>query len=237
MTRALTRATGAVALAALVIALVASPAHAAAYRYWTYWQAAPTAAAWTFSTQGAGTAVPADGAVEGWAFGVTTDSASPEDAPSTLPDFAAICADTPAWADGKRVALVIDPGSPALAPDGEVPPPPVTACVVADPDATGYEILRSVADVRTDNGLVCGVAGYPSAECAPVLDDAQAAELLAEASASPAAAPISGTDSDVPDDDGGGGTPVATIAVVLLLIVGVATAVAISRRRREVPDA
>lgn len=249
MTRAITRATGALALVALVIALVPSPAHAAAYRYWTYWQAAPAAVAWSFATQGPGTAVPVDGAVEGWAFGVTTDSASPTDAPATLPDFTAVCADTPAQPDSKRVALVVDPGPAAIAPDGQSPPAPLTICVVAEPDASGYEILRSVAEVRTDNGLVCAVAGYPAGECAPVLDDAEAAEVLAAASVaastavasgspSASASPLDGMDGSTSATESSSGTPLATILVVALLVIGVGAWIVLSRRRhREVLDA
>ena len=174
MTRTTARSAGALALAVLAVVLVANPAQAAAYRYWTYWQAPAGASAWAFATQGPGTAVPADGAVEGWAFGVTTASADPDDAPAALPDFVAVCGDTAVQPDSKRVALVIDPGPAAVAPDGDTPPPPRTTCVVAAEDATGYEILRSVVEVRTESGLVCGVDGYPSTECAPVLDDAEA---------------------------------------------------------------
>ena len=132
---------------------------------------------------------------------------------------------------------------------------PMTAvlatCVVAEPDASGYEILRSVAEVRTENGLVCAVAGYPTGECAPVLDDAEAAAVLAAASAeaalasaSPAATvtPVDGMDVDGSDgvaaDSSSGGTPLATIAVVALLVIGVGVWIAVSRRRnRQVPDA
>ena len=65
MTRTTVRAAAALAAAVVAIVLVTSPAQAAAYRYWTYWQAPVGAAAWTFGTQGPGTSVPADGAVEG----------------------------------------------------------------------------------------------------------------------------------------------------------------------------
>lgn len=229
MTRTIARSGSALALTVLAVVLVATPADAAAYRYWTYWQAPVGAAAWTFATQGPGTAVPDDGAVEGWAFGITTASADPDDAPATAPDFAVICGDTAAQPDRKRVALVIDPGPAAVAPDGDTAPPPRSTCVVADPDATGYEILRSVVEVRTESGLVCGVDGYPTAECAPVLDDAEAQALLAAVSAEPAAA-ADAPSADAPaaeaDEAAAGtdsGSPTATIVVVGgLALVGVA---------------
>jgi hypothetical protein len=238
MMRTTARAAGALALALLAVVLVAAPAHAAAYRYWTYWQSPTGSAAWAFATQGAGTWVPADGDVEGWAFGITTASADPEDAPGAAPDFAAICASTPAEPDRKRVALVIDAGPAAVAPDGDTPPPASSTCVVAAPDATGYEILRSVVEVRTDNGLVCGLGGYPSTECAPVLDDEQAAELLALANSAEqasATAPETDVPADAslpaaPDAPADGGSPIATIAVVGGLAA--VTGVLVLRRRR-----
>lgn len=223
MTRTTVRAAAALAAAALAVVLVTSTVHAAAYRYWTYWQAPVGAAAWAFSTQGPGTSVPADGAVEGWSFAVSTESAGSDDAPATLPDFADICDSTPVQLDSKRVALVIDPGPAALAPDGEVPPAPITTCIVIQADATGYDVLRSAATVRTGDGLVCAIGGYPARECAPVLDDAEADELLARAAAAdPAPSPLPSVTGLPTGPDGssgvGGGSPVATLLVAVALI-------------------
>ena len=94
------------------VVLVAAPAHAAAYRYWTYWQAPSGRSAWTFATQGPGTSVPADGSVEGWRFGVTTAvRATADDAPRHAARLRRrSAASTPAAAGRKRVALVVDPG-------------------------------------------------------------------------------------------------------------------------------
>ena len=224
-TRTSLRVTGALALVTMAGVLVAAPAQAAAYRYWTYWQAPVGASTWAFATQGPGTSVPVDGDVEGWAFGITTASADPDDAPAALPDFALICGGTPAEPDRKRVALVIDSGPAAVAPEGDTPPAPSTVCVVAAPDATGYAILRSVAEVRTEAGLICGVGGYPTAECAPVLADAEAQALLAAASAEPAATPPSAPTTAAEADSASAtdsGSPAALLAVVGgLALVGV----------------
>jgi hypothetical protein len=232
MTRAIARAAGALALALATVALVAAPAQAAAYRYWTYWQVPEGSTAWAFATQGPGTAVPTDGSVEGWSFGVTTESGNLDDAPSVAPDFAALCGGTPAQQGRKRVALVVDPGPAALAPTGQAPPPPIATCVVADDDATGYDLLRSVADIRTENGLVCGVAGYPIGECAPVLDEAEATALLAAASADPepTAAPSATGMPGAAGAASSAGSPVATIVVAALLIG--AAAYFVRRQRR-----
>lgn len=218
-TRTSLRVTGALALVTVVGVLVSAPAQAAAYRYWTYWQAPADATSWSFATQGPGTSVPADGAVEGWSFGITTESADPDDAPAATPDFAAVCGGTAVQPDAKRVALVIDFGPAAVAPDGDAPPASRSTCVVAATDATGYEILRSVVEVRTESGLICGVDGYPRAECAPVLDDTEAQALLAAAAESEATtqAPDAAA-SDTPPATApaatDSGSPAATIAVI-----------------------
>lgn len=172
--RAVPLRAGALALALTAVALIGAPAaHGAAFRYWTYWQG--DEGAWTFATAGPAARVPADGAVEGWRFAVTSQAADAADAPRTAASFAEICVDTPASPGTKRVALVVDPGEQGSAPDGQQPPAPIATCVQAEEDATGYALLRSVTDVRTDGGLICGIAGYPTGECAPVVDEADIA--------------------------------------------------------------
>ncbi len=125
--------------------------------------------------------------------------------------------------DAKRVALVIDSGPAGLAPDGETPPAPISTCIVIEPAASGYDVLRAAATVRTEDGLVCGIADYPARECATVLDDAEAAALLAAAEASdPTPSPLPSVTGlpTGPDGSGGvgGGSPLATLLVAVLLI-------------------
>lgn len=210
----------AVLVTSLVGAVFAAPAQAAAYRYWTYWQGAD--GGWRFATAGPASAIPADGAVEGWAFRVSGAAGDPDADPSVAPDFEAVCGTTPAEPERKRVALIIDSGTTAIAPSGQEPPAPVATCVVAEPDATGYDLLRSLADVRVEGGLVCGIAGYPTGECAPVLDDADVAALPSpslaatadpDSTASPTA-PAAATEADA----SGAGSPIATILVALVLV-------------------
>lgn len=164
---------GVVALVAAALATTAgaSLAHASAYRYWTYWTV--TDGAWVFAPSGPAFRIPADGTVEGWRFSVTSDDASSDDAPRPQPDFDAVCADATEKADMKRIALVVDYGEQAIAPAGQQAPESFATCVVIDDSATGYDVLRSVGDVRTDNGLICGVGGYPADECAPLIDEAE----------------------------------------------------------------
>jgi hypothetical protein len=226
----------ALAMALGVLAIAAgSPAQAAAYRYWTYWQA--DGASWAFATQGPATTVPDDGAVDGWRFAVTTQSGSVSDAPRTTPDFEAICGSTPAGADAKRVALIVDFGPAAIAPDGQAPPADIQSCAVVPVDASSFDVLQSVTTVRTDGGLICSLGDYPVGECAPILTDDEVADLESSAaSVAPAA-----TDAEVdagavtasqrePTDPG---SPVATIAVASLLIVGAAVGVVLGRRRER----
>jgi hypothetical protein len=162
--RARTRARRAAALllAAGVVALLAAPAAAAAYRFWGYFQWDGTT--WVFARQAPAETVPADGAVEGWRFAVGDEAATK--LPRAAGDFALICGDTAAADGQKRVAVVVDYGTPADAAEGAGEPPAARgACAVVDEQATGSETLAAVADQRVENGLVCGVDGWPASGC------------------------------------------------------------------------
>ncbi|MGC0332286.1 hypothetical protein RKD23_005276 [Streptomyces sp. SAI-170] len=153
-------------LAALLFtgAATAQSAHAAGYRYWSFWDR--DGARWVYATQGPATARPSDGDVQGFRFAVSEDSQD-ADQPRGTADFAAICADTPAQKGKKRVALLLDFGTPADAPSGETPPPARTACARVSPDATTAEALAAVAKpLRYDtNALLCAISGYPEQGC------------------------------------------------------------------------
>lgn len=215
----------AMTIAAVVASVVAPPsATAAAYRYWTYWQAPQ--GSWSFATAGPATTVPADGSVQGWRFAVTSAAGTASDAPRPRASFAEICADTPAVAGSKRVALVIDFGDPSEAPEGEQPPAATAECVVADADATGYAVLRSAVSVRTDDvGLICALADYPARGCAELVDEPVAA-TAAPASAAPAEA--AAATADDPST-----SPVPTIAAVAVIAAIAGAALAVARRRRS----
>ncbi|MFF1381039.1 SCO2322 family protein [Streptomyces sp. NPDC058308] len=151
-------------LAALAGILLAVPAQAAGYRYWSFWDR--DGGQWTYASQGPGTARPEDGAVQGFRFAVSEDS---KDAakPRGAADFEDICADTPAKDGRKRVALVVDFGTAGDAPGGETPPKPRTACAQVADDATSAEALASVAKpLRYDSkALLCAIDGYPKSGC------------------------------------------------------------------------
>lgn len=157
--------------------LAASPALASTYRYWSFWDGA--GGTWAYATQGPSSARPADGSVQGFHFVVSKDAADQAAPPRTAPDFAAICSATAPVTGKKRIALVIDFGTPAEAQAGETPPQdaPRTACAQVGPDATTAEALAEVAKPLRYNSaaLLCAVSGYPKQGCGePVADTATA---------------------------------------------------------------
>lgn len=150
-------------LAGLLLA-TASPAHAAGYRYWSFWDR--TGSTWTYATEGPSTAVPSDGDVQGFRFAVSEDSAD-ADTPRGTASFTAICGDTAARDGRKRVALVIDFGTASDAPSGEKPPARRTECAVVPRDATTAEALATTAKPLryNTNALLCAITGYPETGC------------------------------------------------------------------------
>lgn len=165
------RATVAALAAAVAVvvpsAVVPAVSQAAAYRYWSYWLG--TDAGWSFANVGPAFRVPADGTLEGWRFSVS--GVEGNRAPAFASDFEAVCGDTAVEDGRKRVAVVVDPGLAADAPDGEQVPGAWAMCVVAEPRATGYDVLRAAATVRAERGLICGIGGYPARGCADVIAD------------------------------------------------------------------
>jgi len=158
----------AVAVAVVVpSAVLPAASQAAAYRYWSYWLGAD--GGWAFSNVGPAFRSPADGTLEGWRFSVS--GVEGNHAPSFAADFEGVCGDTAPEDGRKRVAVVVDPGLAADAPEGEQPPGAWAMCVVAEPRATGYDVLRAAATVRAERGLICGIGGYPARGCADVIAD------------------------------------------------------------------
>jgi hypothetical protein len=151
-------------LAALALWASAAQAEAVGYRYWSFWER--DGHRWTYATQGPSTARPVDGDVQGFRFAVSEDSADAT-RPRGTADFDTICAGTPAAKGKKRVALVIDFGTPTDAPSGETPPARRTACARVSGDATTAEALAAVAKpLRYDtNALLCAISGYPGKGC------------------------------------------------------------------------
>lgn len=212
---------------ALTLLSVASPAQAAGYRYWSFWQAGAQGS-WAYATQGPATARPADGEVNGFRFAVSADSAD-STRPRTAPDFAALCADTPAKPGTKRIGVVIDFGIPADAPGGEAPPAPEqrTACARVDPAASSAEALAAVAKPLRYNSdaLLCAIAGYPESGCGEQIAAAKPTASQSPSHASPAS-PASGAQEDAQQDtqaaqDTEGGPSLGVLAgIVAVLALG-----------------
>lgn len=144
-----------------------APAQATGYRYWSFWQLA--GGTWRYAQVGPVVSQPEDGAVEGWRFTVSSAAVTGAGAkqPRGTADFAAICATTHAQEGRKRIALVIDFGTPGDAPGGDQPPPARTACARVPDDASSAEALAAVAKPLRYNSdsLLCAIAGYPKSGC------------------------------------------------------------------------
>ncbi|MFI6081074.1 SCO2322 family protein [Streptomyces sp. NPDC051217] len=198
---------------------VPGTAHAAGYRYWSFWE--NDGATWTYATQGPAIARPADGTVNGFRFAVSADS---QDAakPRRTPDFASVCGSTPAKPGVKRVAVVVDPGTRADAPDGETPPAPLAECARVDADATSADALAAVAKPLRYNSdaLLCGITGYPRSGCGEQISPA----------ATPTASRATGALQKPADDED---TPTLGILAGAAAVLALAAAATWQARRRR----
>ncbi|MFH8572404.1 SCO2322 family protein [Streptomyces sp. NPDC017993] len=201
-------------LAGTISGLAAAPAQAQEYRYWSFWNSkggsggsGGAAGSWAYATEGPATARPADGAVEGFRFTVSADSAAAA-GPRTAADFDAICQGTPAKENSKRVGVVIDFGSASDAPGGERPPKPRTHCAVVPEDASAGEVLAAVArPLRYDpHALLCAIADYPRSGCADRVGGSGDTGAEDEAGGKDEAAAGSGPDASAPSAERGSGT-------------------------------
>ncbi|MFI9718514.1 SCO2322 family protein [Streptomyces sp. NPDC052396] len=204
------RTAGALLIAGLLALLGLAPAQAAGYRYWSFWQSGGSG--WTYATQGPAQARPADGQSIGFRFAVSQDSADAAK-PRTAPAFGAVCDATPAQEGRKRVAVVLDFGTAADAPDRERPPAGRTACAQLPRDASAGDALAAVAKPLRYNSaaLLCAISGYPRAGCGEQVDGQQ-----------PATA----------GSAGGDGPSVGLIAAVAAVVVLGAAALWQARHRR-----
>ena len=236
-------------VAACLAALTVAPAHAAAYRYWGFYQL--TKGAWTFAQKGPAQTVPADGSVDGWRYAVADVDSTRY--PRGVLTFEQVCGSTPAQAGKKRVGLVLDFGRPADAAegaaDGATPPEPKALCAVVASDATSEAVLAAAGEVRTEKGLVCAVAGYPAKDCGGTVAKVSAAAKAADQPvtiAAPAATPSASATGSAPGSAGtdvaaapaagsSGGTVAAYViaAIVLLALIGYLLVRSRSRARRD----
>ncbi|MEU2440024.1 SCO2322 family protein [Streptomyces rubradiris] len=210
-----------VLVAALLLLVCAGRAGATGYRYWSFWER--TGDHWTYATQGPASLRPDDGTAQGFRFTVGADAAD-AGRPRGTADFDTICADTPAKSGSKRVALVLDFGTAADAPSGEIPPERRTVCARVPSDASTADALAAVAGpLRYDtNALLCAIAGYPHKGCG---------EQVSTDREPTAAAPESGSSESESESDSGPslGLPIGVGVVALLA----GAAIWQSRRRRD----
>ncbi|MFE7747524.1 SCO2322 family protein [Streptomyces sp. NPDC057428] len=214
---------------AVLTVLGAGGAQAAGYRYWSFWEG-DGGKGWTYATQGPSLVRPDDGAVQGFRFSVSEDSQDSA-RPRRAPDFGTVCAATPAKDGLKRVAVVIDPGTPADAPDGEKPSALRAACAQVAPDASAAEALASVAKpLRYDSAaMLCAISGYPRSGCGEQVADRGSDE--ATGAAEPSAANEDAGAAGSGDGDSGGPSAGVLTGVGAVLVLGLA-AVLQARRRR-----
>ncbi|MFI5665434.1 SCO2322 family protein [Streptomyces sp. NPDC051704] len=207
----------------LLTLLASSPALAAGYRYWSFWEG--SGGQWQYATQGPSTARPADGSALGFRFSVSQDAAAEAAKPRAAADFAAVCGATAAVEGRKRIAVVVDFGVPADAPAGDAPPQdaPRTACAQVAPDATAAEALAQAAKPLRYNSaaLLCAVSGYPKQGCGEPIADAQE-KPRADAAPKPSA--------QAEPADGG---PSTSLLVGLAAVAALAAAAVWQSRRRR----
>jgi hypothetical protein len=207
----------AVITAGFVLTFPAAPVLADSPAFWGYWHAdASNGGKWAFAQTGPASSHPKDGSIEGWRFARSSgDTGTP---PRGKADFAKACGTTPAKAGSERVAVVIDYGDPADAPDGTRPPVGKVECAVVPKNSTGSAVLAKVAAVKADkSGLICaidvfGPCGGPAAAAAP------------SPTASAAAAPKKKS----------AGSKAVTVGIGLLLILAAGgSMMAVRRRARQ----
>lgn len=227
--------TGLAAVATLVLflalALPAGAAQAASSRFWGYYQLSGTT--WQFATTGPDQVVPADGSVEGWRYAVAAMDAPRF--PRVVPTFEQLCGSTPTPADGsKRVGVVVDYGRVADTADGSTPPEPRGACAVVPTNASGTDVLTSVAQVRLDKGLVCGLDGQPAKGCFEEVASPAPPAAAPDRSVTlpPAAAPTPAATAPAAEERTGFGMSM-TIGAALVTLLAVVAAIWMTMRRRS----
>jgi hypothetical protein len=150
--------------ALLLQVLTSTAAHAADYRYWTFWTGNPDGT-WTFAQKGPADVLVTSNFVEGWRFTISPASGGAPQ-PRITANFNQLCPALAVPAGKVGVAVVVDYGINSEAPNGETPPAgPITTCSTIRSGSSAADALAASATVRADKGLVCGVNGYPASEC------------------------------------------------------------------------
>lgn len=216
----------AVLLAIPALVFGATAAHADLYRYWSFWEREN--GSWVFVEVDPAAVIPANGAVNGWRYGVGGVDSTTNRPPRSKAAFAEICGTAPSPPGEKRVAVVIDTGTAEDAPVGVTPPEPFAVCATVDVDANAVQILQSVANTRTDGGLVCGIENYPNGGCGDVVAGATAVP-----SDSPTEFALPSEEVSHDQESGAPQTPVALIALTAVAVAIAVVGVVVARNRRR----
>jgi hypothetical protein len=94
--------------------------------------------------------------------------------------------------------------------------------------ATGQDVLETVAKVRAEKGLVCGVDGYPASGCSVTVKNPPSAQQ--QQNVSFRLPKVTGS-SHGTHESAGRGVPWVLIAVVVIVVVLAGAALALARRR------
>jgi hypothetical protein len=196
------------------------------YKYWNYFHV--KGGTYAFAQTGPSGYTPKDKSVEAYRYGLSTVSSGlkPRTTPTTYP-FAKICAGTHARSGQKRVGVLLDYGTTADAPSGQKPPQPRAACALVPAKATGQEVLESVAKVRAQKGLVCGIDGYPASGCSVTVKNPPTSHK--QQNVSFRLPKVSGS-SHVTHEPARRGVPWVLIAVIVIVVVLAGAALALARR-------
>jgi LPXTG-motif cell wall-anchored protein len=227
-------------LAAVLVAAGTGSAQAVTgYRYWNYFHV--TGGEYVFAKTGPADFVPKDGSVEAYRYGLSSVASGlePRTGPTAYP-AATICRGTTPGSGEKTVGVLIDYGTADDAAAGETPPEPRAACAVVPAGANGQQVLDAVADVRVQEGVTCGIDGYPVRTCSVTVKNAPAAApettvdfALPRPATSTDATRSADTGSDSGAGTGDGDVPwslVGAVAAVLLLGGG---ALLLARRNKN----
>ena len=144
-------------------AILAAPVQASEFRYWTYWTT--TSQDWAFSSLGPAFRPADESTVEGWRLAVTSVDATTPPRVEVADVYDRACGDVAPQDGILRIAVVLDYGTATDAPAGETPPSLVIACAEVPDGATGFDALKSITDIRSERGFVCGLSGYPATGC------------------------------------------------------------------------
>jgi hypothetical protein len=222
-------------LTVLVSGVLAGPAQAAdGFRYWNYFHLQD--GSWAFSQVGPGDYQPEDGAVEGYRYGTSTtaEGIAPRADLAAL-TFERVCAHAQADSDQKRVAVLIDYGTAADAEGADVPDPRA-ACAVVPDNASGRQVLASVADLRAEKGLTCAVDGYPATGCGEPVADVPAQQkeepVAFTLPADSTGADGSGSATSSADSASDEGAPWSLLALGGVVVVVAAGGVLLARRNK-----